>query len=88
MLGGATIVDPSSTVIETGVTLSPRVIVRPFTTLGGTTSIGPDCEVGPCSTILDSQVAEGCFLPHSYIRSASIAAGTHLAPFATVDGDA
>ncbi len=88
MLEGATIIDPSSTVIEAGVTLSPRVIVRPFTTLGGTTSIGPDCEVGPCSTILDSRVSRGCFLPHSYIRSASITAGTRLAPFAAIDGDA
>ena len=86
MLEGATIVDPESTVIEAGVGLSARVIVRPFTTLGGNTSVACGSEVGPCSTLIDARIGEGCELPHCYVRSAVLAAGTRLAPFTTIDG--
>jgi bifunctional UDP-N-acetylglucosamine pyrophosphorylase/glucosamine-1-phosphate N-acetyltransferase len=88
MLEGVTIVDPASTTIDVGVTLSPGVILRPFTTLGGNSSIASGCDIGPCSTVVDAQVAQNCLLPHCYVKSAAVPAGTRLAPFTTVDGSA
>ena len=88
MLEGVTIVDPASTMIEAGVTLSPGVVLRPFTTLGGHTTIAPGCDVGPCSTVVDARVAEDCLLPHCYVKSTAIPAGTRLAPFTAVEGKA
>jgi bifunctional UDP-N-acetylglucosamine pyrophosphorylase/glucosamine-1-phosphate N-acetyltransferase len=88
MVEGVTIVDPDSTVVEAGVELSPRVVVRPFTTLGGGTRVAPGCEIGPCTTLIDSEVGEDCILPHCYVRSAAVAPGTRLAPFSTIDGTA
>jgi bifunctional UDP-N-acetylglucosamine pyrophosphorylase/glucosamine-1-phosphate N-acetyltransferase len=86
MLAGATIIDPGSTTIEAGVTLAPGVVVRPFTTLAGDTSVGEGSEIGPSSTIIDAQVGPGCVLPHCYVRSAVLQPGASLRPFTLLDG--
>jgi bifunctional UDP-N-acetylglucosamine pyrophosphorylase/glucosamine-1-phosphate N-acetyltransferase len=85
MLEGAVMVDPASTLIEAGVTLSARVTVRPFTSLCGSTSVGPGSEVGPCSTLIDATIADNCLLPHCFVRSAHVEAGTRLEPFTMLD---
>ncbi len=79
MLAGATIIDPGSTIVDAGVTLAPGVVVRPFTTLAGDTSVGEGSEIGPSSTIIDAQVGPGCVLPHCYVRSAVLEPGTQPA---------
>lgn len=88
MTEGTVMVDPASTVIEAGVELSPGTVVEPFTTLAGGTRVAPGCHVGPCSTLIDAEVGEDCELPHCFVRSAIVAAGTRLAPFSSIDGTA
>ncbi len=86
MLAGTIIIDPGSTIVDAGVKLAPGVIVRPFTTLSGGTSVGEGSEIGPSSTIIDTQVGPGCVLPHCYVRSAVLEPGTRLRPFTFLDG--
>ncbi|MCL5737000.1 MAG: NTP transferase domain-containing protein [Actinobacteria bacterium] len=87
MLDGVSIVDPASTVIEVGVTLAPEVVIKPFTVLAGRTIIGTRCEVGPCSTVIDSRISEKCSIPHCFVKSTTLEPGTSLAPFTAFDGD-
>jgi len=88
LLEGCTIVDPGSTNIEIGATLESGVVVRPFTTLAGETSVAEGSDIGPCTTLVDAQVGPGCVLPHCYVRSTTLEAGTHLPPFTYLDGSA
>lgn len=86
MCRGVTIVDPRSTVIEAQVVLEPGTVLRPFTSLCGSTKVGAGCEIGPCSTLVDADVGGDCRVPHCFLREAMVAAGTTLAPFTTIDG--
>ncbi len=88
MLAGVTIVDPASTVIGAGVSLAPETVLRPFTTLAGGSIIGEGADVGPCTTLVDAQVGRECVLPHCYVCSTVLRAGTKLPPFTYLDGGA
>lgn len=82
MLAGATIVNPAATVIDVGVTLGQDVVIAPFSSLHGTTSIGAGSTIGPQSTLLDAQVGEGSTILHSYVNEAVIGDRVSVGPFA------
>jgi len=88
MLKGCTIVDPASTSIDIEVKLEPGSVIRPFSTLAGRTIVHGGSDVGPCTTLIDAQVGPECTLPHCYVRSAAVEAGTSMRPFTQVDGSA
>jgi bifunctional UDP-N-acetylglucosamine pyrophosphorylase/glucosamine-1-phosphate N-acetyltransferase len=57
---GVTIVAPSTTYIEDGVSMGRDTILQPFTFVGRDTSIGPDCCIGPFACVpRESIVPEG-----------------------------
>lgn len=87
MLSGVTIIDPASTLIEADVTLEPGVLIRPFTTLAGCSTVSRGSDIGPCSTLIDAQVAESCCLPHSYLCRTAVKPGTRLNPFSFIHGE-
>ena len=80
MLSGVTILDPASTYIDDTVEIGQDSLILPGTLLQGNTTIGKDCEIGPNSRIVDSQIQDGCRV--SYIGDtqiegdANIGAGT------------
>ena len=82
MLAGATIVNPAATIIDVGVTIGRDVVIAPFTSLHGTTSIGDGSVVGPQTTLIDAQVGEGSKIPHSYVTGAVIGDRVSVGPFA------
>jgi bifunctional UDP-N-acetylglucosamine pyrophosphorylase/glucosamine-1-phosphate N-acetyltransferase len=47
---GVTIVAPLTTYVESGVAIDVDTVVQPFTFIGGGTSIGRDCVIGPFAT--------------------------------------
>lgn len=81
---GVTIVDPSTTHIEVGVTIGMDTTVHPFTVIRRGVAIGPSCEVGPfCQlrpgTSLAENVKVGNFVE---VKNSEIGAGSkapHLA---------
>jgi bifunctional UDP-N-acetylglucosamine pyrophosphorylase/glucosamine-1-phosphate N-acetyltransferase len=77
-LAGAMIVDPTSTWIDSTVTLSADCTIEPFTILRGTTTVGTGATVGPYSRLTDTQVGEGAQV------LASICQGAQIGPAATV----
>jgi bifunctional UDP-N-acetylglucosamine pyrophosphorylase/glucosamine-1-phosphate N-acetyltransferase len=60
MLNGVTLIDPASTFIEAGVSISADTVVWPNTYLQGNTSIGQACAIGPNTHIRDSRVGDRC----------------------------
>ncbi len=82
---GVILIDPASTTIEAGATLAPDVVVRPYTTVAGATTVEKGCDIGPCSTLVDTHVGPDSVLPHCYVRSAVLEPGTCLPPFTYMD---
>ena len=82
MRAGATIVNPSATVIDVGVTLGRDVVIAPFCSLHGMTSVGDGSTVGPQTTLIDAQVGEGSTILHSYVTGATVGDRVSVGPFA------
>jgi bifunctional UDP-N-acetylglucosamine pyrophosphorylase/glucosamine-1-phosphate N-acetyltransferase len=82
MLEGVTIEDPASTYIDSSVELEADVLLLPFTSLRGRTRVAGGSVVGPGSTLVDTRVAEGCTVRHSYTDGAVLEAGSNVGPFA------
>jgi bifunctional UDP-N-acetylglucosamine pyrophosphorylase/glucosamine-1-phosphate N-acetyltransferase len=82
MLAGVTIVDPPSAVIDAGVKIGEDTVIAPFTSLLGDTAIGAKCAVGPCSTVIDSRLADRVTVVHSYLTGADVGDGASVGPFA------
>jgi bifunctional UDP-N-acetylglucosamine pyrophosphorylase/glucosamine-1-phosphate N-acetyltransferase len=79
---GVTIVDPASTLIDATVAIGEDTIVESSTFLRGRTRIGARCTVGPLSTLIDSVLADGVAVRHSYLDGATAADGVTIGPFA------
>lgn len=81
MLEGVTITDPSSVMIDGGVTIGQDTVILPNTMLLGKTSIGSNCEVGPGSVVKDSQIGDDCRVTSSTLEEAVMEAGADVGPF-------
>jgi bifunctional UDP-N-acetylglucosamine pyrophosphorylase/glucosamine-1-phosphate N-acetyltransferase len=81
---GVTIVDPSSTFIDSTVTIAADAVILPFTFLEGETKIGPGAEVGPQVRIIDSTIAEGAVVTFAVVRGSQIGPDATVGPFASL----
>jgi bifunctional UDP-N-acetylglucosamine pyrophosphorylase/glucosamine-1-phosphate N-acetyltransferase len=73
MLAGVTIVDPTTTWIEPGVTLEPDAVVHPFTVLRGETSVAEGAEIGPHVVVVDSVIGAAALVgPFCYVRPGTV----------------
>jgi bifunctional UDP-N-acetylglucosamine pyrophosphorylase / glucosamine-1-phosphate N-acetyltransferase len=82
MLAGATIVDPSLTVIDVEVEVGRDAVIAPFSSLHGSTRVGSASTIGPGSTLIDARVGEGSRILHSYVDGAEIGDRVSVGPFA------
>ena len=81
MRAGVSIVDPSTTWIDAGVTLAPDSIVLPGTQLLGATTVATGASVGPDTTLKDVEVGEGARVIRTHGELAVIHAGAVVGPF-------
>ncbi len=65
---GVTILDPTTTFIDSTVCIGPDTIISPFTVIRGKTVIGAHCKIGP----------------HSYLEDTMLAADTVVPPFSSL----
>ena len=79
---GVDIVDPGSTVIDSGVVLGEDTVVEPSTVLRGTTRAGAGCRIGPGSTLLDATLGDGVTVLHAYLVDCELRDGVSVGPFA------
>jgi bifunctional UDP-N-acetylglucosamine pyrophosphorylase/glucosamine-1-phosphate N-acetyltransferase len=91
---GVTIVDPATTYVEPEVAIEPDAVIHPGCHLRGRTRIGGDCEIGPNSFVVDSDIGAGSRVWYSVVEGArvgervSIGPFSHLRPGAIIEDDA
>ena len=81
MRSGVTIVDPTTTWVDSTAVISQDVTLLPGTTIGGATTIASGATIGPRTTLIDCTVAAGADVKESYAISASIGANASVGPF-------
>lgn len=81
MRAGATIVDPQTTLIDTGVILEPDVEIGPGTQLTGSTVVETGAHVGPGCMLRDTTIGKGAVLTHVAGVSARVGPGVTVDPF-------
>jgi len=81
MRQGVTILDPDQTYIDGGVRVGRDTLIMPMVHLTGQTVIGADCSIGPCTSVNDSTVGDGCDIQYSWVDGCEIEAGANVGPF-------
>jgi bifunctional UDP-N-acetylglucosamine pyrophosphorylase / glucosamine-1-phosphate N-acetyltransferase len=81
-LNGVHFLAPASIRVEADVEIGADTTVGPGVTLRGATRIGSGCQIGPQTTITDSQLADGAVAIHSFLTEATLEAGASVGPFA------
>ena len=81
MLEGVTIVDPQTTYIEKSVTIGRDTVIFPNSHLMGETRIGENCQIGPNSYILSSEIADECRVLMSVLEKAKMDKHSEIGPF-------
>jgi bifunctional UDP-N-acetylglucosamine pyrophosphorylase / glucosamine-1-phosphate N-acetyltransferase len=84
MLGGVTIIDPSSTYVDHDVQVGPDTIIYPQTTLEKGCSIGEDCTIGPSSRLTNACIGNEVSVLFSNIADSTIGDCTRIGPFANI----
>ncbi|MGI9081158.1 MAG: bifunctional UDP-N-acetylglucosamine diphosphorylase/glucosamine-1-phosphate N-acetyltransferase GlmU, partial [Thermoleophilaceae bacterium] len=79
---GVTFLAPDSVRVEVGVEIGEDTTICPATTLRGATRVGPNCEIGPVTTITDCTLGDGVRALHSFMAGAVVDDGASLGPFA------
>jgi bifunctional UDP-N-acetylglucosamine pyrophosphorylase/glucosamine-1-phosphate N-acetyltransferase len=81
MRAGVTIIDPTTTWIDSNVEISQDVTLHPGTTLLGSTKIATGAVIGPRTTLTDSLVKEGAQVLESIATQTVIGEGAIVGPF-------
>ncbi len=81
MASGVTMIDPSTTYVEPGVTIGRDTVIRPNTHLRGETTVGERCTIGPNAVIEDSAIADDCVILASVLEQAVMETGSDVGPF-------
>jgi bifunctional UDP-N-acetylglucosamine pyrophosphorylase/glucosamine-1-phosphate N-acetyltransferase len=81
-LNGVSFRAPDSVAIDAGVEIGADTTVEAGVTLRGATRIGERCELGPHTTITDSELGDGIAVPHSFLIGCRVASNAKLGPFA------
>ena len=84
MRRGVTMWDPERTYVDTTVELSPDVALWPGVVLRGTCVVGRGAEIGPDTTLIDTEVGEWTEIRYSMCELARIGSGAHVGPFAAL----
>lgn len=81
MREGITMIDPSSTFVDSEVTLGRDTILYPNTIISGTTRIGRACSIGPGSSVHNSFIGDNCKINNSIIEETAIEGDVSVGPF-------
>lgn len=81
MLSGVTVLDPSSTFIDSTVSIGPDTVILPATIIQGHTRIGSGCRIGPQTRIIDSIIGNGCTVDSSTVEAAVLEDGINVGPY-------
>jgi bifunctional UDP-N-acetylglucosamine pyrophosphorylase/glucosamine-1-phosphate N-acetyltransferase len=78
---GVTIVDPATTFIDPEVSVEPDTIIHPGCHLRGQTRIAGECEIGPNSLVIDSEIGASSRVCCSVIEASTVGERVSIGPF-------
>jgi bifunctional UDP-N-acetylglucosamine pyrophosphorylase / glucosamine-1-phosphate N-acetyltransferase len=81
MREGVTVVDPATTWVDVTVSLGRDVVLHPGTQLRGATTVAPGAQVGPDTTLVDTEVGEGASVVRTHAVEARIGPEAVVGPF-------
>ncbi|CAA9547409.1 MAG: N-acetylglucosamine-1-phosphate uridyltransferase / Glucosamine-1-phosphate N-acetyltransferase [uncultured Thermomicrobiales bacterium] len=81
MVGGVTMQDPSTTVVDDDVTVGPDTTILPFTRILAGTTIGRDCVIGPGAEISGATIGDGVTVRSSTVTGATVHDGADVGPY-------
>jgi bifunctional UDP-N-acetylglucosamine pyrophosphorylase / glucosamine-1-phosphate N-acetyltransferase len=81
-LAGVSFTAPWSVSLDAGVELGPDTVIGQGVTIKGATRVGEGCEIGPHTTIVDSELGDRVTVPHSYLLECEVHDGVSIGPFA------
>lgn len=81
MLQGVTVVDAFNTYVEKDVRIGMDTTLYPGVILEGKTVIGENCEIGPNTRLVDSEIGDNCSVIHSYLLEAKVGRECTIGPF-------
>ncbi len=81
MRRGVTMWDPERTYVDAGVRLGTDVSLLPGVILRGECTVGDGAEIGPDSTLVDTEVGERAVVRHSMCVNAVVGADARVGPF-------
>lgn len=79
---GASVLDPETTWLDAGVTLSSDVTIAPGVQLHGSTTVAEGATIGPDSTLTDVTVREDAHVVRTHGSDSVIGQGASVGPFA------
>ncbi|WP_020670310.1 bifunctional UDP-N-acetylglucosamine diphosphorylase/glucosamine-1-phosphate N-acetyltransferase GlmU [Amycolatopsis nigrescens] len=82
MRAGVTVIDPASTWVDAGVTLSRDVVIEPGVQLRGGTTVGEAAVIGPDTTLTDVTVGAGAKVIRTHGSESEIGENALVGPFA------
>jgi bifunctional UDP-N-acetylglucosamine pyrophosphorylase/glucosamine-1-phosphate N-acetyltransferase len=78
---GVTIVDPQTTFVDPEVTIEADTVIQPGCHLRGRTRIARDCEIGPNTYLMDSEIGAGSRVWFSVLEGATVGERVQIGPF-------
>lgn len=78
---GVTIVDPSTTYVDSTVRVGSDTVIEPQTFLAGATKIGRNCQIGPMTRLKNCVVADGVQIEASFGEDARVESGARVGPW-------
>jgi bifunctional UDP-N-acetylglucosamine pyrophosphorylase/glucosamine-1-phosphate N-acetyltransferase len=83
MLGGVTIEQPETVIIDADVRIGTDTVIEPFAQVLGKTTVGADCRIGACSIVRDSELADGVEIgAFTMVGTSRLERGVRVGPFA------
>jgi bifunctional UDP-N-acetylglucosamine pyrophosphorylase/glucosamine-1-phosphate N-acetyltransferase len=80
--GGVTFTAPDTVAIDAKIEIGQDTTIAAGVTLRGDTKIGERCEIGPQTTITDSELGDAITVPHSFLVGCRVADDATIGPFA------
>ncbi len=80
-LAGVTLADPATTYIDVDVTIGQDSVIEANTHLVGSAAVGPDCHIGPDTTIRNGIIGAGCRVVSSTIEESTLEDAVEGGPY-------
>lgn len=81
MLNGVTIIDPTTTWIDTDVKIESDVVIYPSTAVSGKSTIKSGATIGPRTTLVECEVEQGASVVESFAKKSKIGKDAKVGPY-------